>query len=73
MDKLGSICFLRTITFKPKEETEIKLINDLKHIVDNPQNLHAEVFVQTNNLQKYGQIFTIKKEDKNYFRFLYET
>jgi hypothetical protein len=77
IEKLSSINFRRTLTFKPKKEIEIKLINDLKNIIDNSNknslNFPAEVFVQTNHLQKYGHKFIIKKEDTDYVKFLYNT
>jgi hypothetical protein len=77
IDKLSSINFHRTLTFKPKEEIEIKLINDLKNIIDNSLKnsikFPTEVFVQTNHLRKYGQKFIIKKEDIDYVIFLHKT
>ncbi len=77
IDKLAAINFRRTLTFKPKEEIEIKLINDLKNIIDNSQKISikfpTEVFVQTNHLKKYGHKFIIQKEDIDYIKFLYKT
>jgi hypothetical protein len=77
IDKLASINFRRTLTFKPKEEIEVKLINDLGNIIDNSLKnsikFPAEVFVQTDHLKKYGQKFIIQKEDIDYIKFFYKT
>ena len=73
LDKLSLINFRRTITFKPQQIIEIKLINDLKNIIDNSIKFPTEIFVQTNHLQKYGHRFIIKREDIDYVRYLYKT
>jgi hypothetical protein len=77
IDKLAAINFRRTLTFKPKREIEIKLINDLKSFDDNSHTnsikFPSEVFVQTNNLKTYGHKFIIEKEDIDYIRFIYKT
>jgi hypothetical protein len=77
IDKLSSIDFRRTITFKPKEEVEIKLIDDLKNIIYNSvkdtKMFPTEIFLKPNESKAIGQIFTINENDLDYIKHIIST
>jgi hypothetical protein len=77
-EKLRSIDFRRTLIFKPNEEIELKLLNNIKELIETINSKDEVSFplkltLKLDSRHKSGYEFLVENEDVGYIKYLYNS
>jgi hypothetical protein len=77
-EKLRSIDFRRTLTLKPNEKVEVKILKDIQNIISSIDSnasifFPLRLFIPLAERKKVGYEFLIKRDDVSYIKYLYNS